>query len=165
MVFAWLFSPVSSGSSSSLIVIEIGHAAERDLGGQIGANIFASGCRHGRGTRAQVNVDGANLVFVVAPGSWKGRNEELIHRGGRSAIRKIVRELEILEGLSDRLWCVEVHRTHEHGMLGIGGGVQKVGDHPDAGARCRRIGAVGYARGKVLEGQDRSGSFQSGSPI
>src|SRR6266576_2968982 len=126
MVFAWLFSPVSSGSSSSLIVIEIGHAAERDLGGQIGANIFASGCRHGRGTRAQVDVDGANLVFVVAPRSWNGRNEELVHRGGRGAIRKIVRELEILEGLSDRLWCVEVHRTHEHGMLGIGGGVQKV---------------------------------------
>src|SRR2546429_8478958 len=50
-------------------------------------------------------------------------------------------------------------------MLGISGGVQKVGDHPDAGARCRRIGAVGYARGKVLEGKDRSGSFRSTSPI
>src|SRR5437879_3410922 len=127
MVFAWLFSPVSSGSSSLLIVIEIGHAAERDLGGQIGANIFASGRRHGRGTRAQVNVDGANLVFVVAPGSWNGRNEELVHRGGRGAIRKIVRELEILEGLSGRLWrtCQARAATHSLEM-----NQSRVGIHP-----------------------------------
>ena len=90
----------------------------------------------------------------------------MVHRGGRGAIRKIVRELEILEGLSDRLWCVEIHRTHKHGMLGISGGVQKVGDHPDARTGCSRIVAIRHSwQSWVLKAQDRSGSFRCRAPV
>src|SRR5256885_12295704 len=57
------------GSSSLSIGIEIGHAAESNLGGQVSADVFASGCRGGGGTRAEVNVDGTDLVFIVTPGA------------------------------------------------------------------------------------------------
>src|SRR5258708_31089209 len=124
VVLAWLFSPVASWSSSLLIGIEIGHAAKSNLSGQIGANIFASGCRRGGGTCAQVDVDGANLVFIVARRSWNGWNRELVHRRWGGAIRKIVRKLKIFKSLGDRLRGIEIHRAHQHGMLGIGSGIQ-----------------------------------------
>src|SRR5437588_4194626 len=51
-------------------------------------------------------------------------------------------------------------------MLRIGSSVQKVGDHPDAGARGSRIVAVGRRwRSWVLKAQDRSGSIRCSAPV
>src|SRR6266576_3131288 len=91
------------GSSSLLIGIEIGHAAESNLGGQVSADVFASGCRGGGGTRAEVNVDGTDLVFIVTPGSRQRRHRKLVHRSRRGAIRKIERKLKVFKSLGDRL--------------------------------------------------------------
>src|SRR5256885_13219837 len=118
------------GSSSLLIGIEIGHAAESNLGGQVSADVFASGCRGGGGTRAEVNVDGTDLVFIVTPGSRERRNRKLVHRSRRGAIGKIERKLKVFKSLGYRLRSVKIHRAHKHGMLGIGSSVQEVGDHP-----------------------------------
>src|SRR5205807_1386729 len=148
------------------IGIEISHAAESDLGRQVSADIFASDGRGGDGTRAQVNVDGTDLVFIVTRGSRDRRNRELVHGSWSRAIRKIVRKLKIFQSFGYRLRGVEVHRTHKHGMLRIGSSVQKVGDHPDAGARGSRIVAVGRRwRSWVLKAQDRSGSIRCSAPV
>src|SRR4029077_9055397 len=112
---------MSSRSGSLLIGIEISHAAEGDLSGQISADVFATHCRGGGGTRAQIDVNGTDLVFIVTGGGWGRPTEGLLHRRGRGAVRKIVRKLEVFDSVSDRLRRVEVYLAHERGMPGIGG--------------------------------------------
>src|SRR5438309_83182 len=99
-------------ASSLLIGIEISHAAESDLGRQVSADIFASDGCGGDGTRAEVNVDGTDLVFVVTRGSRDRRNRELVHGSWSRAIRKIVRKLKVFQSFGHRLRGVEVYRTH-----------------------------------------------------
>src|SRR5580693_2572537 len=65
------------------IGIEIGHAAECDLRGQIGACVLSRGSRSGGGASTQVNVDRTNLVLVVGC-----RDCELVDGSGGRAIRK-----------------------------------------------------------------------------
>src|SRR5580692_6499161 len=74
-----------------LVIIEIGHAAEGDLRGQIGANVLIGHSRSRRGPRAHINVDRADLVFGIARG-----DAELVYGGRRRSIRKIVSKLQIL---------------------------------------------------------------------
>src|ERR1035438_2301461 len=125
---------IVSSPYSSLIAIEVRHAAQADLRLEVGAKKLLRLRQARIGACADVHIDRANLAFRIT-----ARDVDLV---GRDAVVKVVSELQIFEGLAHRLPSVEIDPANEPHVQGIRDVIEVIGDHGDARNRRRRIGSV-----------------------